>query len=165
LNFKQSSFFLAFVLAAAGPAFADHIAAGSKVGDGDFISTEKSTQLGSLRNASFIRNSQMRIFKEGKVGITGKVAVQFYNFTENKTNSVAGMALIIGTDSGDHKETLADFSLKHGNTFGMHDDKDWDDGATSTVGVPEPGSPLLLLVGLVGLGMSVYLLHLLRIAV
>jgi hypothetical protein len=159
LKLKHSSLFLALVLATAGPAFADHIATGSKLGDGDFISTEGSSQTGS-----FTRTSDMRLFKEGTAGTTQDVAVQFCNSHENKTDSDAAMPSVIGTDSEDHKETLADFGSKHGKSFGKHDDKDWDDGVTSVVAVPEPGSQLLLLVGLMGLGMSLYLRHLLRIA-
>jgi hypothetical protein len=165
LKFKQSSLFLAFVLAAAGPAFADHIAADSKARDGGFNSTEESARQGSFQKADVTRTSDMRIFKEGKVGTTRNGADQFCNFTENTANSATGMPLAIGTDSANHKDSLADFGLKHGNTFGKHDDKDWDDGATSAVAVPEPGSQVLLLAGLLGLGMSVYLRQLLRIAV
>ncbi len=160
LKFKQGSLFLALVLATAGPAFADHIAVDSKAGNGSFNSTE-----GTLQNGSFTRTSDMRIFKEGNGGTAGHGAVQFRIFNENRTNSGAGMPLNVGTDSADDNESRAKFGSKYGTSFGKHNDKDWDDYETSAVAVPEPGSQLLLLAGLIGLGMSVYLRHLLRIAV
>jgi hypothetical protein len=166
LQFKQSSLFLAFVLATAGPAFADHIAADSTTGAGGFASSAGATQQESLQNASFTRTSDMRIFKEGKGVPAGSEAVQIFNFTDNTANSMTGMPLTVETGSADHKESIAEFGLLHGSSAGDNMHKDWAECVTpSAVPVPEPDSKMLLLVGLSGLGISVYLRHLLRIAV
>jgi hypothetical protein len=165
LKFKQSSFFLAFVLATAGPAFADHIGTDSKSGAREFASPESSVEQGSLQNASFTRTSDMRMFKEGKVFRVGNDAMQISNFTENSANSMTGMPLIVGTGSADHKESIPEFRLLHGG-IGDNTDRGWAECSTpSPVPVPELGSKMLLLVGLSGLGISAYLRHLFRIAI
>ncbi len=160
MKFKQSSFFLAFVLATAGPAFADHIGTDSKAGAREFASPECSVEQGSLQNASFTRTSDMRIFKEGKVFRAGNDVVQISNFTENSANSMTDMPLIVETGSADHKESIPEFGLPHGGSIGDNTDRGW-----SPVPVPELGSKMLLLVGLSGLGISAYLRHLFRIAI
>ncbi len=160
MKFKQSSLFLALVLITAGPAFADHIASDSKAGAGGF------DQQGSLQNASFTRTSDVRVFEEGKVVLVGNDAVQIHNFAENTTNSSTDMPLAVATESANHKEGISEFGSIHESTLGNHIYRDWADWVTpSPVPVPEPGSQLLFLVGLTGLGVSMYLRHLLRIAI
>lgn len=142
MKLTHSSLFLALALATAGPAFADHIATAPKLGDGGFISTETSTPLQQFQSSSVPSSSEMRVFKEGKAG---NGTLQISGFNDNNTASDAGAPLVVGTDSG------------YQNQAGL-------DCVKPPVAVPEPGSQLLLLVGLAVLGMSLSLRHLLRIA-
>ena len=149
MKIKQSSWFLAIVLATAGPAFADTIDADSKVGDRGFAPTSLYSHKATLHNDSLTRNSNKRTFREGKVVREANDEVQIRNFMEEGNNFQTGVPLGFGVDSVDHNEGLAEFGSKHGNPFGWNDeggkkhgDKDWDDddARESVVAIPEPGT-------------------------
>ncbi len=133
MNCKSTSLFLAVVLSAAAPAFADKIPVELRQTDGVFGFTQE-----SIHGTAAAFDS-----KRTKIDAVGMLAY------EHLTANNAAVELI-------------DLHAISGNEFGKDSDKNWwkhkgkkskgGDGALSVVAAQEPGSQILLLFGLAGLG-------------
>jgi hypothetical protein len=165
MKIKRSSLLLAIVLATAGSAFADSITADSNVELRGFASTALYSQKANLVNDFLARNSDMRIFREGKVAPMANAGVQIGNFIEEGIRSETGVLLGSREDSVEHNESLAEFASKSGRSFGWNDDRgekhsDRDsvdeDSKDSAIAVSESGTRTLVLVGVLFSALMVF---------
>ena len=158
MNYKHGTLFLAFVLAAAAPAFADSVPGHSK--DTNKYVTFSEDFLGQQDSQG---NSAKCNFLSGSPNEAGSQKGSF---------SAAPFSGFSRGESATYTLKLVDFGSSHGSSAdkdngkgkGKHDGKDKDgDGSgagggtpSPLIAIPEPGSQSLLLFGLAGLGMFVY---------
>jgi hypothetical protein len=133
LTLKTTSFFLAAILSAAAPAFADKISAGPR------------------NDASLSHHTQQSIHGNGS-------PVRF----DSEKTKIAEVVLFTGSHpSAGSNLDLFSLGSNIEDTFGEHSgNSSWkhklkghdDDGLIPSVSVPEPASQILLLFGLAGVG-------------
>lgn len=153
---KHASFLLAVLLISAAPIFADKIPGDSKIEGKDAVSPQKSAELKGLHD----------LYATGDCGLTGTTQNELR--PASVSNSLAGSSGLGGSvnseanagqppvkviDFGSNGDNSSDKDKDKGKLHGKSNGQDQDgNGAAPVAIVPEPGSQLLLLAGLAGLG-------------
>lgn len=162
MKFKRPSFLLAALVIAAAPIFADKIPGDSKSESKSSVSAQKQaemkglhdlyatgdcdlggTKLNEVRPAS-MSNAGASSFSQGdKSGGLG-------GFVDSEANSGKPPLKVIDFGSNQNNASDKDKGKSHGKGNGH--DPDGNGAAPAVTAVSEPGSQLLLLTGLAGLG-------------
>jgi hypothetical protein len=158
LKLKHGLFFIAVVLSAVAPAFADKIPAALKYQEGNYVTVQDSPQKEVFERSFAFGTFNRTIFKKDEFSSELNLAVRMSEF--RKGSEIADL----GSDS--RRVSLLGVGFKHDDSGGKNDEKSRrkhkeghrDDvhALAPIVAVPEPRSLTLLLFGLAVSGMIVY---------
>jgi hypothetical protein len=157
LSYKHPSFLLAVLIIAAAPVFADKIPVDPKSDSKGSASAQKQAELKGLHDLYATGDCDLGGIKQNEVrpaSMSNAGASSFSQgdksggFVNSEANSGNPPLKVI--DLGSNQDNGSDKGKSHGNGNGH--DQDGNSGAPAVIAVSEPGSQLLLLAGLAGLG-------------
>ena len=162
MKYKQLSFLLAVILTSTAPIFADKIPGDSKNESKGAISTQALTEKQGLHDLYTSGDSGLSGAKKNEVRSASSLESRFTHFTESeRASGLGGMENAEG-NSGKPPVTVVDFDsndrdfshMDRGKSHGKGNVNNPGGGSTTPalLAVSEPGSQLLLLIGLAGLG-------------
>ncbi|HWY05551.1 MAG TPA: PEP-CTERM sorting domain-containing protein [Candidatus Acidoferrales bacterium] len=162
MKYKHPSFLLAVILTSAAPIFADRIPTASKNESRDAVFAQASAEKQGLHDLYAAGDCGLSGTKQNEVRFASMSDSRTGGFTQGDKSMSLGALVNSGANSSNHPVTVVDLGsndrkfshLGKGKSRGKGD-ADTDGGgstAASAIAVPEPGSRLLLLVGLAGLG-------------
>jgi hypothetical protein len=160
LKYKQASFLLAVLLISTAPIFADKIPADSKSEREGGVSARALAEKQGLHDLYAAGDCGLSGVKEHAVVSTASSESRISHFVQSDKTSGLGVVNFEG-NSAKSLVKLVDFGADHGNSDknkgkshgkGNEDNHDGDGTSPLVIAVSEPGSQLLLLIGLAGLG-------------
>ena len=164
MKHKLESFFLAFALFTAAPAFADRIYVDLMNGAEASVSMQGSPHHEASQDRSAFRNLGMSTSKEDESRIEFNRPVRMSDFSKDGRISNFEALLHPAARPKNPQIALLDLSSRHGVSLGLDARKaprknheiDSTDPSAPLVATPEPGSGALLLLGWVALALIVY---------
>jgi len=162
LKYKHATFLLPFLLISSAPIFADKIPGDSKVDGKGGVSAQKQAEIKGLHdlyatgdcNLNGTKQNELRpaSMSDTRVGslTQGDKSMGLVGSTNSEANSGNPPVKVIDLGSNGDNSSDKDKGRSHGKGGGH--DQDGDGTAPLVIAVSEPGSQLLLLAGLAGLG-------------
>ncbi len=162
MNYKRASFLLVVLSIAAAPVFADKIAGDSKSESKNTVSAQKQAEMKGLHDLYATGDCDLGGTKQNEVRPASMSGVGASSFSQGDKSMGLGGFLNSEADSGKPPVKVIDFGSNQDNGSGKDKgkshgkgnghDQDGNGAAPAVIAVAEPGSQLLLLAGLAGLG-------------
>jgi hypothetical protein len=162
LKYKHASFLLAVLLISAAPIFADKIPVDSKNESKGAVSARALAEKQGLHDLYATTDCGVSGAKQNEVRFASMSDSRAGGFTQGDKSMGLGALVNSLANSGNAPVKVIDFGSNHGDSSdkdkgkspGKGNGHDQDGGGTGSVAiaVSEPGSQLLLLIGLAGFG-------------
>jgi len=162
LKYKNASFLLAVLLISTAPLFADKIPVDSKNESKGAVSAQALAEKQGLHDLYATSDCGLSGAKQNEVRPASMSDNRGGNFTQGDKSMGLGALVNSGASSGNSPVKVIDFGSNRSNSTdkdkgksngkGNGDDQNGDGTKGMVIAVPEPGSQLLLLIGLAGLG-------------